>query len=169
MNTDLAEMFRYNAWANRELFEACRPLTEEQLDLRIRGVSGSIRELLMHIAGGQQTFVLRTKGRQHEGELGRQSDWPGIETVGHIAASTSDELIAIAEQLGADEAVGLPYQGKTYHYPKRFFLVHAMQHSTEHRTEVKVALAHIGIETPDLDGWRYSQSVGYGQEMTTKP
>jgi uncharacterized damage-inducible protein DinB len=169
MNRDLAEMFRYNAWANRELFEACRSLTAEQLDMQIRGISGSVRELLLHIAGGQQTFVLRTKGRQHEGELGRHSEWPGIETVIHIAASTSEELIAIAEQLEASEEVGLPYQGKTYRYPKRFFLVHAMQHSTEHRTEVKVALAHLGIETPDLDGWRYSQAAGYGQEMTAKP
>ena len=96
MNTDLAEMLRYNAWANRELFDACRSLTDEQLDLRIQGISGSVRELLMHIAGGQQTFVLRTKGRQHEGELGRLSDWPGMETVIQIAATTSDELITIA-------------------------------------------------------------------------
>lgn len=169
MYSDLAEMLRYNAWANRELFEACRSLTDEQLDMQIQGISGSVRELLMHIAGGQQTFVLRTKGRQHEGELGRRSDWPGIETVIQIAASTSDELIAIAEQLEPNEEVGLPYQGKTYRYPKRFFLLHAMQHGTEHRTEVKVALTYIGIETPDLDGWRYSLSAGYGQEITAKP
>ena len=167
MNKGLVEMFRYNAWANRELFEACRSLTEEQLDLQIPGISGSVRELLPHIAGGQQTFVLRTKGRQHEGELDRQSDWPGIETVIQIAISTSDELIAIAEQLAGDEEVELSYLGKTYRYPKRFFLVHAMEHSTEHRTEVKVALAHIGIETPDLDGWLYAESAGYGQETTT--
>ena len=167
MNRGLAEMFRYNAWANRELFEACRSLTEEQLDTQVRGVSGSVRELLTHIAGGQQTFVLRTKGRQHEGELGRQSDWPGIEAITHIVTSTSDELIAIAEQLEGDEEVSLSYQGKTYRYPKRFFLVHAMEHSAEHRTEVKVALAHMEIETPDLDGWPYSFSVGYGQEITT--
>jgi len=168
MNNDLAEMFRYNAWANRELFNACRSLTEEQLDMHIQGVSGSIRELLMHIAGGQQTFVLRTKGRQHEGELGRQSEWPGIEAVIQIAASTSAELIDIAEQLADNEVVDLSYQGKTYRYPKRFFLVHAMEHSTEHRTEVKVALAHAGIETPDLDGWNYAEAAGYGQEVTTR-
>ncbi len=168
MNQDLAEMFRYNAWANRELFSACRSLTEEQLDVHVQGISGSVRELLMHIAGGQQTFVLRTKGRQHEGELGRHSDWPGIEALIRIAASTSDELIAIAEGLKDNEEVDLPYQGKAYRYPKRFFLVHAMEHSTEHRTEVKVALAHIGIGTPDLDGWNYAQSAGYGQEISTE-
>lgn len=166
MNSDLAEMLRYNGWANRELFESCRSLTDEQLDIQIEGISGSVRELLMHIAGGQQTFVLRTKGRQHEGELGRQSDWPGIETVIQIVTSTSDELIAIAEQLEPDEEVKLPYQGKTYLFPKRFFLVHAMEHGTEHRTEVKIALSHIGIESPDLDGWVYSLSAGYGQVIT---
>jgi uncharacterized damage-inducible protein DinB len=167
MANNFAEMFRYNAWANSELFNACRSLTDEQLDVHIQGISGSVRELLMHIVGGQQTFVLRTKGRQHEGELGRQSDWPGIETVIEIAARTSDELIAIAEQVKAEEVVDLFYQGKAYRYPKRFFLVHAMEHSSEHRTEVKVALAHIGIETPDLDGWHYALSAGYGQEVTT--
>jgi uncharacterized damage-inducible protein DinB len=72
MNKALAEMFRYNAWANRELFGACRSLTEGQLDMRIQGISGSVRELLMHIAGGQQTFVLRTKGRQLVPSLERQ-------------------------------------------------------------------------------------------------
>jgi uncharacterized damage-inducible protein DinB len=164
MNTDLAEMLRYNAWANHELFNACRSLADEQLRVQIRGISGSVGELLMHIAGGQQTFVLRTKGRQHEGELGRQSDWPGIETVSQIAENTSAELITIAEQLEPNEEVCLSYQGKNYRFPKRFFLVHAMEHSCEHRTEVKVALAQLGIETPDLDGWLYAQAAGYGQE-----
>lgn len=145
-------MFKYNAWANRELFEACRLLTDEQLDARVQGISGTVRELLMHIAGGQQTMILRTKGRQHEGELNRWSTWPGIDRVIEIAEETSQELIAIAEQVNGEEAVDLPYQGKTYRYPKRFFLVHAMEHSTEHRTEVKTALGSIGVETPDQDG-----------------
>lgn len=50
MNEDLAEMFRYNAWANRRLFGACRALSREQFDTRVRGISGSVRELFMHIA-----------------------------------------------------------------------------------------------------------------------
>lgn len=45
MNNDLAEMLRYNAWANRELLGACAALSDEQLDTRIQGISGSVREL----------------------------------------------------------------------------------------------------------------------------
>ena len=36
MNRGLAEMFRYNAWANRELFEACRSLTKNNWICRFR-------------------------------------------------------------------------------------------------------------------------------------
>lgn len=165
MHEGLIEMFRYNAWANRRLFEACRSLTEEQLDLHAPGISGSIRELLMHIAGGQQIFILRTMGRQHEGELARWSEWPGLESVIEIANDTSDKLLDIAMHLQDEEEVVLPYQGKSYKFPKRFFLVHAIEHGTEHRTEVKVALSQIGVETPDLDGWNYAESAGYGQEV----
>jgi uncharacterized damage-inducible protein DinB len=166
MSKGLAEMFQYNAWANRELYEACRSLTDEQLDTHVPGTSGSIREILVHIAGGQQTFILRTRGRQHEGELTRGSEWPGMDRLVEIISSTSNELIRIAETLNDEEEVDLPYQGKSYRFPTRFFLVHALTHSTEHRTEVKLALAQLGIETPDLDAWNYSAAAGYGQEST---
>jgi hypothetical protein len=42
MNLDLVEVLRYNAWANRTLLEACRELTEEQLDARLPVASGSV-------------------------------------------------------------------------------------------------------------------------------
>jgi uncharacterized damage-inducible protein DinB len=69
MNKPLGEMFRYNKWATLTLLEACRSLTGEQLEAKPAGTSGSIGELLTHIVGGQQSQVLQTKGRQHEGEL----------------------------------------------------------------------------------------------------
>src|SRR6266850_788509 len=130
MSKALADCLRYNRWANLTLIDACRGLTEEQLDARAPGSSRSVRELFQHAAGSDLTFVLRTQGRQHE-----------------------------------DEIVALPYQGKTYEYPKSFFLLHAIEHGVEHRTEIKVTLALIGIETPDLDGWFYAPAAGYGREV----
>ncbi len=123
-----------------------------KLDTHVKGVSGSTRDLLVHLVGAQQTFVLRTKGRQHEGELARGSEWPGFDHLVKIAEESSDELISIAEDLEVDSEVDLPWLGQVYRYPKSFFLVHAAEHGVEHRTEIKVALGHIGVETPDLDG-----------------
>jgi len=165
VNEALAEVFRYNRWANLLLVEACRTLGDEQLDARVPGISGSVRELLVHVVGGQQTFVLRTMGRQHEGELNRGSDWPGFEALLDRAREASEQLVAVASGLVEDAEVDLPYFGKVYRYPTSFFLVHAVEHGVEHRTEIKVALAQIGVETPDLDGWFYAEAAGYGQEV----
>jgi uncharacterized damage-inducible protein DinB len=166
MNRPLAEVLLYNRWATLTLLDACRALTDDQFDARVDGVSGTVRELLLHVVGGQQTLVLRTVGRQQEGELSRSSDWPGFDVLVDVARRSADQLVAIAEALDHDEDVDLPYLGKVYRFPKRFFLVHAAVHGVEHRTEIKVALARLGVETPDLDGWPYVAAAGYGQEVT---
>jgi uncharacterized damage-inducible protein DinB len=165
MNQPLASMLRYNKWATATLLNACQSLSDEQLDSTPPGCSGSIRVLLMHLVGGQQTFVLRTMGRQHEGELSRSSGWPGFDELAAGAEQSSDDLSAIAERLGVDEDVDLPFAGKTYRFPKSFFLVHAVQHGMEHRTEIKVGLGALGIETPGLDGWDYAAAAGIGKEI----
>lgn len=165
MSQPFAEMLRYNRWANEQLFSFCRGLDDAQLDARAAGASGTVRVLLTHIAGGQQTFVLRTQGRQHEGELNRASAWPGFEALSKVVRESSDELIAIAGSLAGEEAVDLPFMGRTYRFPKSFFLVHAAEHGVEHRTEIKLTLGALGIETPDLDGWAWSGAAGYGAEV----
>jgi uncharacterized damage-inducible protein DinB len=165
MSTGLAEMLRYNRWANLTLLEACRGLSDVHLDAIIPGVAGSVRELLMHIIGGQQTFVLRTQGRQNEGELNRGSQWTGFDNLIAIARQTSDELIAIAQDLDEASTADLAWQGKSFRYPRRFFLVHAVAHGAEHRTEVRLAFAQQGVATPDLDAWQYAGAMGYGAEV----
>ncbi|MEP7216959.1 MAG: DinB family protein [Anaerolineaceae bacterium] len=164
MNAPLAEMLRYNRWATLTLVNGCRVLTDKQLDHRMPEASGSVRELLCHVVGGQRTQALRTEGRQHEGELTRSSPWPGFDALIEAATASADALVAIAEALETDPEVILPFMGKAYRYPKSFFLVHAVAHGTEHRTEIKLSLANLGIETPDLDGWQYAVAMGYGQE-----
>jgi uncharacterized damage-inducible protein DinB len=165
MSKALADCLRYNRWANLALIDACRGLTAEQLDARAIPSSRSVRELLQHIVGSELTFVLRTKGRQHEGESRHVDTWPGFEMLRGVAASSSDELVAIAAGLDEDELVALPYQGKTYEYPQSFFLLHAIEHGVEHRSEIKITLALNGIETPDLDAWFYASAAGYGREV----
>lgn len=162
MDLGLVEMLRYNAWANTALLEACRSLPDTALDHRMPVTSGSTRQLLLHLVGGQQTFVLRTVGRQHEEELDRDSLWPGMAVLEQQAMASDQALVSIAERIDPAEEVVLPYLGNRYRYPVRFFLVHAVHHGVEHRTEIKLNLADAGIETPDLDGWPYSEAAGYG-------
>lgn len=165
MNEALVEVLEYNLWANQTLFEACRALDNATLQERPAGISGAIGELLMHIVGGEQTFVLRTKGRQHEGEFNRRSAFPGFDELLRLSEESAHQLMAVARELEDGAMVGLPYIGKVYRFPVRFFLAHAVEHSMEHRTEIKVGLLQLGIETPDLDGWQFAAAKGYGEEV----
>jgi uncharacterized damage-inducible protein DinB len=101
MNLDLVEVLRYNAWANRTLLEACREFDRGAAGCPSAGGFRIRRELLVHIVAAQQTSVLRTGGRQHEGELNRASPWPGMRALVDIVERTNQELIAIAEQLAS--------------------------------------------------------------------
>ena len=169
MNEPLAEMFRYNRWATAALIAACRDLPDAVLDARPPGISGTVRVLLMHLVGGQRTQVLRTLGRQHEGELNRSSAWPGFGALAATAEASSYELITIADRLDGEPSADLAWAGRTFRYPVSFFLVHALEHGVEHRTEIKVALGQLGVETPDLDGWSYAQAMGYGEDVGAVP
>lgn len=44
-------------------------------------------------------------------------------------------------------------------------MVQAIEHGVEHRTEIKVTMAELGVDRPDLDGWFYSEAAGSGQEV----
>jgi uncharacterized damage-inducible protein DinB len=39
--------------------------------------------------------------------------------------------------------------------PAALFLVQAINHATEHRTQIKTALTQAGISPPELDGWTW--------------
>jgi uncharacterized damage-inducible protein DinB len=80
------------------------------------------------------------------------------------AQESSDELIDIAAALDEDIEVELPWQGTIYRYPKSFFLAHALEHGTEHRTEIRIGLKIVAAKAPDLDGWEFAASAGYGTE-----
>lgn len=158
----LAEAFRYNRWANERLLAACRALSDDLLDVAVPGTYGSTRRTLLHLVGGQQTFVLRTHGRQHEGEFSASSPWPGFDALERVADESSNALIAIAESLVGDEQITLPWQGTDYRFPRVFFLVHALEHGIEHRAQVVVTFAQLGLPAPDLDAWAYAEYAGYG-------
>ena len=132
LNAGLIEIFEYNRWATATLLDACRQLSSEILGTRVNGVSGTIVELLVHLVGAQQTFVLRTKGRQHEGELNRSSAFPGFDELARLADESNAQLVEVARRLEDDATVDLPWGGKAYRFPVRFFLVHAMEHAMEH-------------------------------------
>ena len=165
MDLGLVEMLRYNGWANATLLDACRDLRDAQLRAKLAVTSGSVRDLLLHVIGGQQAYINLIQGHSDAGELDRDRPWPGMARLIAIADETSRELVSLAEQLDPTSEVDLAHHGKVHRYPKRFLMANVVEHGVRHRTELSVNLASIGLPMPDLDGWAYGRSAGYGAEV----
>ena len=43
-------------------------------------------------------------------------------------------------------------------------VMQAINHSTEHRTQVSTILTQLGLEPPDMSGWEYMVETGDFQE-----
>jgi uncharacterized damage-inducible protein DinB len=163
MNEPLAQIFRYNAWANARIIDGCAALTDAQLDARPDGeASRSIRETLLHVVTGQMDFLARLDGRAQSPD--KPPEWPGFDALHALSQATSDVLIAAAESMDGDAIVVVPYAGARPAFPRSFFLTHAIAHGVEHRTQIGVMLTRLGAAAPDLDGWPYAAAAGFGAE-----
>jgi hypothetical protein len=71
-------------------------------------------------------------------------------------------LIEWASQVQTGDTVQIKwYDGSLHDVPKAIILNQAINHATEHRSQVMSILTQLGIEPPDLDSWTYfDQLVG---------
>ena len=154
MGSILTEMFEHNRWANLRAVEACAGLTDAQLDATVHGTAGSVRTTLMHIAGAEQRYLMRLSGRQPT--FGERDGWPGIAPLRQTLDASGQALIDLAERADPDEVLTGDYQGQPYALPVAVIYVQAINHATEHRSQIATILTQQGAEPPDFSGWAWS-------------
>ncbi len=152
-------IFRHNTWANLRLLEACRQLSDEQMDATVPGTYGSIRDTLFHIVGGEMSYVGRVTGREPENSA-RSGEFPGIDALERYARWCGEELLQLAPSARAGDVVTEVWENKKGQYNLTDLLTQAINHATEHRAQVATVLTQQGIEPPDMSGWAYMEDMG---------
>ena len=150
----LTVAFQHNLWANLTLLEACRELSEEQLARDLLGTYGSIRDTLEHIVRGEMSYFSRIS-------TGKRKTFPADappmtipEMIEHTR-QTGEGLVAWARKVSAEESVEINWDGELRQVPKSIILTQALDHGTDHRSQIKTILTQIGIEPPELQSWDY--------------
>jgi uncharacterized damage-inducible protein DinB len=163
MNAFAADLFRYNAWANRRTLEACAALGPARLEGRVLGMEWTLARTLMHLVGGQDSFLYRlsdldpARRAAFEPWSFEGGAWPGFDVLRAAEARTSADLIAVAEAVEADSYSRLPrWEARDFRAKRSFLLLHAFEHGVEHRTQINITLSEWRIEPPDLDGWAFA-------------
>ena len=156
MASILVKLFEHNRWANLRAVEACTALSDAQLDATVPGTAGSVRDTLMHIAGAEHRYVARLSGRQpsyHE-----RDGWPGADQLRQALDESGRALIALAEHANPDEVLDGEYQGRPQALPVATVYVQAINHATEHRSQIATIMTQQGAEPPDFSGWAWGRS-----------
>jgi uncharacterized damage-inducible protein DinB len=150
----LTTIFSHNLWANLKMIELCSGLNGEQLDAAVIGGYGSIRATLQHIVSAERSYFSRISTgqpfRRPEGAppltLAEMQEW---------AQASGQGLIEWSPKVQAEDAVQIDWDGTFIDVPKTILLTQAVNHATEHRSQIMAILTHLGIEPPELDGWSY--------------
>ena len=154
----LETLFRHHLWANLQLLEVCRPLSDEKLQATVVGVYGTLGEIWQHLVSAERSYFSRIS----TGQPYRRPQDAAPLTFAEMAESlryTGEGLIEWAPQVQATERVEVqwdngPIQGLVQ-VPKTVILTQAINHATEHRSQIMTILTSLDIQPPELDSWGY--------------
>ena len=152
----LAEFFKHNTMMNRRLVEACRQLPSEQLGATATGTYGSVGATLVHIANAQVGYAARLLDIERPERL-PEDPFPGFEALDERFAQGDAQLAEAATRAGQDRQVQVTGDDPpgTWWMPVPLFLLQAVNHGTEHRSQVATILTQLGVVPPEMDGWTY--------------
>ena len=155
----LVEFFRHNAMMNQRLMEACRQLSPEQLGATATGTYGSIGRTLVHIANAQEGYAARFLGTERSERL-PEDPFPGFDALAERFARGDAQLEEAAAQAATDREIQGSDEDGTWRMPASLILLQAVNHGTEHRSQVATILTQLGVEPPNMDGWTYFEASG---------
>jgi uncharacterized damage-inducible protein DinB len=156
----LEPAFAHHVWATLRVIDACLDLSAEELETNVPGTRGPILETLRHVVEGDAAdlFIL-TGDRAYDVDAARMS-LAEARVVTERNGSGWAELIA--RSLDPDAVVREVDETDGYQRwaPVGFRLAAALDHGTDHRSQICTALTTIGVEPPKIDVYNFGLDVG---------
>ena len=162
---EIRNLFDYNYWATGRILAAAERLTGEQYAAAVPGLSyGSVRTTLVHMLAAESIWRRRCLAGESPTALLREADYP---TLAALRRLWVEEEAAMRDGLArlSDERLAGPLEYHTTNgTPMREahlwrLLVHVVNHGTQHRAEVAVALTAWGWSPGDVDYVVYLRGV----------
>lgn len=158
----LVEFFKHNTMMNDRLLDVCGRLSDEQLGSTIEGTYGTIDATLVHVAGGQESYAARFFGSERPERLAADP-FPGFDVLGEHFTRGNARLEQAASEAATEsyvEVEGDDPVGK-WRMHRSLLLLQAINHGTEHRSQIATILTQIGVMAPEMDGWTFFFDAGH--------
>ena len=160
---EFLELFDYNAWANRTLFDAVTQLPEEQYFRDLKSSYGGIHGTLAHIVWAEQLWLHRWVGKPNPAvpqgtDLRSLAEvrgrWEQVERVRATFVS------AMSDSRLDETRLVKPSSGGEYVHTFRQMFRHFINHSSYHRGQIVTFLRQLGHKPPSTDLILYYRRKG---------
>jgi uncharacterized damage-inducible protein DinB len=168
VDSPLAEPLRHNVWATRQLLDAARTLTPEQLAATVPGSFGSVLATLQHIiaAEGFYQFILTGQWPAWRWPADQPPDLAALERAAQACAAFWEEFLGRPYDPERRLVFPDPRDPEVHNVALGVILAQVLDHGTDHRSQVSTILSAIGVTPPRLDGWAYGRARG---RVVTRP
>lgn len=156
----LADAFGHHIWATTQLIDVCAALSPEQLATGVPGTYGSIIETIRHIVDADTWDVFTMTADRADvvdtddmtlADLRDTVERNGTRWSWLVAQDLDPEAILTEidddDGFRRDAPVGMRFAG-------------ALQHATDHRSQVNTALTALGVKPPNADLMDYGVAIG---------
>jgi uncharacterized damage-inducible protein DinB len=146
---------RYNAWANRRLFDACAQLSAPDYLARRPSFFGSIHATLNHILVADRIWLSRFEGGSSGIKRLDEILYGDLATLQAAREAEDVRILGFVSGLD-DQRLGrtLSYRnmaGEPQENPLAWTLAHLFNHQTHHRGQVHGLLSGTPVAPPSLD------------------
>ena len=151
---EFLELFDYNGWANRTIFDAAARLPDEQYFRDLKSSYGGVHGTLCHVVWAEQLWLHRWKGLPNPA-VAQGADLPSLAAVRSRWEAVERERAAfvatLADRQLDDTRLVKPSSGGAYVHTFRQMFRHFINHSSYHRGQVVTFLRQLGTAPPSTD------------------
>jgi uncharacterized damage-inducible protein DinB len=163
----LVDAFDHHAWATLRVIDACLPLSAEQLASTVPGTYGSIVDTVRHIVGADAGYLFALTGGRYPTVEEDQMDLAALRSAmaghekawGEVLAESHDPDITVTRRRD---------DGSESRAPLGIRLAQALDHGTDHRSQICTSLTALGIVPPEIDAWTFADQAGRLSETPPK-
>ena len=154
----LDDAFAHHIWATERLIDECAGLTAEQLTTPAPGTYGSILDTFRHLVSTDCWYLTFFRDEPQRIAEGAEVGLDKLRSA--ITGNGKGWMELLAGGLDGEADVVEHGDGWNFHSPTGFRLAQAIQHGTDHRSQICTALTSLGKEPPGIDLWAFGEATG---------
>ncbi len=153
---DIELLYEYGRWANQRVLQAAATLSDEQFTRDLRGSFCSVRDTLLHIMGGEWSWLAYWKERSPDSAfledlrarrsvLFNPATFPSLASVRARWAEIEAEKTEFVSRM-TDESLGSMVPFRNTHVRLAHLMQHVANHSTYHRGQIALMMRQLEAE-----------------------